>query len=87
MTLGAYLRQAREKAGLSEEEVAKAVGWSHPNSVAYIESGERDVPRRRLPDLLTALRVPEDEWPGVLRLPRRDAVPEGNGEPPATEAA
>lgn len=70
LTLGEYLRQAREQRGLSREEVAAAVGWSHPNSVAHVESGARDVPRELLPRLLTALAVPEAEWPEVLRLPR-----------------
>lgn len=86
MTLGAYLRAAREKAGLSKEAVAEAVGWLHPNSVAHVENGQRDVPREHLPALLTALGVPEEEWPEVLRLPRR-LESQGGGEPDVTRAA
>lgn len=87
-TLGAFLRKAREdfdtgrvdengeKVPLSRGELAEWLGWS-PSAVSNLELGYNDVPREKLPALLSALRVAEDEWPAVLRLPiaEADAAP------------
>lgn len=83
MTLGEYLRHARDAAGLTREHVAEAVGWRHPNSVGHIERGSTDVPRETLSRLLTVLGVPESEWADVMRLPREshratDAEPDAD---------
>jgi transcriptional regulator with XRE-family HTH domain len=41
-TLGAEIRATREKAGLSQEEVAKKIGMTRPN-YARIEQGKTNV--------------------------------------------
>ena len=70
VTLGEFIRRAREAAGITREELAAAVGWAHPNSVRHVETGHTDVSREKLAEVLQAIGVPRDEWGSVLLLPR-----------------
>ena len=58
--LGANLRNAREKQGLSQEQVAEAVGITQP-AYSYIESGFKNPSVATLVRLSNLLNVSMDE--------------------------
>jgi transcriptional regulator with XRE-family HTH domain len=66
---GAELKHRREEVGLSQRELAKAVGVSG-QCVSAWEIGTRNISRRRLGKLEKALSTDTEEWDngGVLVL-------------------
>jgi transcriptional regulator with XRE-family HTH domain len=72
VTLGRFLKTAREAAGVSIEDAAVAGGWKHPNSVLHIESGQRGIAIDHLTKLLIAYRIPAEQWPAVMLMPLQD---------------
>ncbi len=56
--LGERIKQARDDAGLSQAELASAIGLSHPQSVSNYERGLTEVPPRRLRQIAEATRRP-----------------------------
>lgn len=46
--LGRRICEARDKLGMSQAELAYAVGLKHPQSISKYERGESEVPRKRL---------------------------------------
>ncbi|RIJ77537.1 helix-turn-helix domain-containing protein [Nakamurella silvestris] len=63
------MRQARERAGLSQSELSARTGVAQPNIAAY-ETGRRSPSSDMLGRIFAALRLP----PSVLVARRRDAV-------------
>jgi transcriptional regulator with XRE-family HTH domain len=62
-SLGARLREAREYLGLSQDEVAKAVGLSRP-AVTLIEKGQRKVDALELKKLAELYQRPVVDFTG-----------------------
>lgn len=56
-TLGNQIRIARERKGLSQEELAEIVGYSDKTAICKIEKGVRDIPRKKVDVFATALGV------------------------------
>ena len=67
-TIGAAVRRARDRAGLTQEDVAKRVGFKR-TSLANIESGRQRLPIATLYDLADALGVQ-----ATSLLPRNEDV-------------
>ena len=48
MSLGSRVKEARERKGLSQTELAELMGYKSRSSINKIESGERAIPRSSL---------------------------------------
>ena len=57
---GRYLAQLREQAGFKQNELAQRVNWS-PTILSRVESGERELAREELTNLLTAIGTEESD--------------------------
>lgn len=53
--LGALIKRKREELGLSQEELARILGYKHKSSINKIELGLADVPRPKMPAFAKAL--------------------------------
>lgn len=53
--LGDLIKQKREELGLSQEELARILGYKHKSSINKIELGLADVPRPKMPAFAKAL--------------------------------
>lgn len=65
--IGSRIREARERLGLSQEDLANLIGKSQ-NAVSDYEHGRRAIRISELPELASALKVPiasffGDEYP------------------------
>lgn len=58
MTIGEKVKQAREAKNMTQEELARALGYKSRTSINKIETGERDVPRRQIRKIAQILGVP-----------------------------
>ena len=47
--LGSLIKRKREELGLSQEELARILGYKHKSSINKIELGLADVPRTKVP--------------------------------------
>src|SRR5687768_2246658 len=65
--LGSRLRDAREYLGLSQDEVAQAIGLSRA-AISLIENGQRKVEALELTRLATLYRRPVAEFTGELEV-------------------
>ena len=61
MRIGEKVKRRREELKISQEELAKIVGYKHKSSVNKIEVGERDIPRKYINSFAKALNV-SVEW-------------------------
>mgnify|MGYP000299656556 CR=1 FL=1 len=50
--LGQKIKKRREELGLSQEDLAKILGYKHKSSINKIELGAADVPRAKFRPLL-----------------------------------
>lgn len=57
LAIGARIRRAREKAGLSQQELAQRLGYSSPATVSNMEAGERRITVSDLSSVSEALGV------------------------------
>lgn len=48
MTTGQIIRQLREERGLTQEQLASMMGYSHKSSINKIEMGKADLPQSKL---------------------------------------
>ncbi|KAB8186937.1 helix-turn-helix domain-containing protein [Nonomuraea phyllanthi] len=64
--LGRSLTQARQRAGLSEAELAEQLGWSSPYSVGWVENGSRRVSLQALEEWAAALGCRIELIPGEV---------------------
>lgn len=58
MTIGEKIKQAREKKGLSQTELAEKLGYKSRSSVNKIETGGRDIPRSQIVKIAKILDIP-----------------------------
>ena len=73
-TIGRNIRDARKRAGLTQEEVAQAVGWKYRTSLVNLEQGRQNTPLYTLVEIAAVLGVaPGDLLPPSL-WPSHDAV-------------
>lgn len=85
MTLGANIRAARERLNMTQEELAKKLGYKSRSSINKIESGENDIPQSKVIEFAKALGVTVMDLlgptaadtipPGFLPLPETERLP------------
>lgn len=56
--LGAYIRELRTKRGMTQADLAKAVGMAYYTAISAIEVGRNSLPPERYADFADALGVP-----------------------------
>lgn len=56
LLFGARVKYYREKIHLTQKNLADALGYTSPASIARIEAGRQTIPLSRLPDFCVALR-------------------------------
>ena len=56
---GERVKYYREKAGMTQEELAKRMGYSHKSSITKIEKGIHDLPLSKVRQLALILGVSE----------------------------
>jgi len=61
MTCGETIRQLREKKGMSQSDLAKAVGYKTRSSIAKIETGDSDPSQKMLVKIANVLEVSPGE--------------------------
>ena len=49
------LKELRKKAGLTQKELSKRIGYKHQSAVGMMELGERKLPSDKIPILAEAL--------------------------------
>ena len=74
---GQKVKTLRKAAGLSQEELAKKLGFSHKSSISKIELGRADIPTGKIEPLAEALGVD----PGALLNPNHVIKPDPKPEP------
>lgn len=57
MTVGERIKERREELGMTQEELAKTLGYRSRSSINKMEVGERDIPRKMIVDISKVLRV------------------------------
>ena len=62
--LGSLIKRKREELGLSQEELARILGYKHKSSINKIELGLADVPRTKVPAFAKALGMTPVEFSG-----------------------
>ena len=62
--LGKKIKQRREELGLSQDELARMLGYKHKSSINKIELGAADVPRAKVPAIAKALGMTAIEFSG-----------------------
>lgn len=56
-TIGENIRRAREKAGLTQDELAQKLGYKTRSSIAKIENGTNDIPQSKIAKIAEALNT------------------------------
>lgn len=82
MSLGENIRAARERLNMTQDELAKKLGYKSRSSINKIESGENDIPQSKVIDFAKALDVTVMDLLGPTAA---DAVPPGFLPLPETE--
>lgn len=59
---GVYLREKRKEAGLSQQNVAQALGYSSPQFISNLERGTCPVPLNRIRQFVGLYKIDEDEF-------------------------
>ena len=62
--LGKKIKQRREELGLSQDDLARMLGYKHKSSINKIELGAADVPRAKVPAFAKALGMSPIEFSG-----------------------
>lgn len=62
--IGQKIKKRREELGLSQEDLAKILGYKHKSSINKIELGAADVPRAKVPAFAKALGMTAIEFSG-----------------------
>ena len=55
MTLGEKVKARREQIGMTQEELAKKMGYKNKSSITKIEKGERDLPQSKIKQIADCL--------------------------------
>lgn len=74
---GQKVKALRKAAGLSQEELAEKLGFSHKSSISKIELGKNDIPTGKIEALAEALGVD----PGALLNPNHKIISEKKQDP------
>lgn len=69
--LGAFLKNQREKKGLTQSEVATKLGYGSPQFISNIERGISNVPLKSLKVIIELYQVPAQEVIDILLQERR----------------
>lgn len=59
------IKMRREELGMSQAELARAVGYTDRSSIAKIESGKVDLPQSKILEIANALRIPAGDLMGL----------------------
>lgn len=57
MNIGKLIKNRREELGLSQTDLALSLGYKDRSAICRIESGENDIPRKRVPAFARALQL------------------------------
>lgn len=60
--IGERIRRARESVGLSQQDLAKRIGYSSPATISHFESGERRISIQDLQQIAQTLGLPTDHF-------------------------
>lgn len=60
MKTGEIIRQLRIEKGITQDELAKAVGYQHKSSITKIETGAADISQKKIAQIAKALDVTPD---------------------------
>ena len=60
MGMGDIIKELRIKRGMTQEELAEAVGYSHKSSINKIEQGKTDISQPKIAAIAEALGVTPD---------------------------
>lgn len=71
--LGQKLKRRREELGLSQEDLARLLGYKHKSSINKIELGLVDVPRAKVPAFAKALGMTPAEFSGWTEQRKQDS--------------
>lgn len=55
MTLGEKVKARREQIGMTQEELARKMGYKNKSSITKIEKGERDLPQSKIKQIADCL--------------------------------
>lgn len=69
-TLGSYLKESRKKAGWTQWDVAKKLGYSSPQFISNVERGLCELPLSKIKKLREALNLDRDTLIHLLLKPR-----------------
>lgn len=69
-TIAAAVRAARERAGLSQEQVARTLGWKAGETVSAVERGDRQLKAFELAKLAALFRVSIEVLLGLQPMPQ-----------------
>lgn len=61
MTFGNRVRDIRKQKDITQEKLAKMLGFSHASAISFIENGKRRLDAEKIPTLADALGVSIDE--------------------------
>lgn len=85
--IGDNIKRAREKAGITQDELAQKLGYKTRSSIAKIESGTNDIPQSKIVSIAKSLNVTPaylmgweeenvfDRYPQLQPLPEMRKVP------------
>lgn len=72
--LGAYLKNQREKRGLTQSEVASKLGYGSPQFISNIERGISNVPLKSLKVIIDLYQIQPQEVIDILIQERRSIL-------------
>ncbi|WP_318582906.1 helix-turn-helix domain-containing protein [Bacillus paranthracis] len=61
MTFGNRVRDIRKQKDITQDKLAKRLGFSHASAISFIENGKRRLDAEKIPTLANALGVSIDE--------------------------
>jgi len=70
------IRARREELGISQEELAKRMGYKSRSSINKIEKGENDIPQSKIVAFAQALRTTPEALMGWEQSPASDDLPD-----------
>lgn len=65
MTMGERIKECREKLNMSQEELAKKMGYVARSSITRIEKGQNDIPRSKIVEFAKALETTPEYLMGL----------------------
>ena len=76
MTWFQRIRYAREQRNLTQDELARKLGYKDRSTIAKIETGKADLPQKQINKFAEALNVPVEYFYGFEERPWEDDVAE-----------